>query len=93
MQPGLMGLMTSRVGPQHQGQLQGANQSLQGVASMIGPSLFGLTFAWLIRRDASLHLPGGAILISAALLALGFLVSLRVARPATLTTMVMAGAE
>ncbi len=64
MQPGLMGLMTRRVGPQHQGQLQGANQSLQGVASMIGPSLFGLTFAWLIRRDATLHLPGGAILIS-----------------------------
>jgi MFS transporter, DHA1 family, tetracycline resistance protein len=93
MQPGLMGLMTRRVGPQHQGQLQGANQSLQGVASMIGPSLFGLTFAWLIRRDASLHLPGGAILISAALLALGFLISLRVARPATLTTMAMAGAE
>lgn len=93
MQPGLLGLMTSRVGPRHQGQLQGANQCLQGVASMIGPSLFGLTFAWLIRRDASLHLPGGAILISAALLALGFLVSLRVAKPATLTTMAMAGAE
>ena len=93
MQPGLMGLMTRRVGPRHQGQLQGANQSLQGVASMIGPSLFGLTFAWLIRRDATLHLPGGAILISAALLALGFLISLRVARPASLATMAMAGAE
>ncbi len=93
MQPGLLGLMTRRVGPQHQGQLQGANQSLQGVASMIGPSLFGLTFAWLIRRDATLHLPGGAILISAALLALGFLISLRVAKPAGLTTMAMAGAK
>lgn len=82
MQPGLLGLMTRRVGPQHQGQLQGANQSLQGVASMIGPSLFGLTFAWLIRRDASLHLSGGAILISAGLMALAFLISLHVARPA-----------
>ncbi|HEY1449235.1 MAG TPA: TCR/Tet family MFS transporter, partial [Caulobacteraceae bacterium] len=42
MQPGLLALMTRRVGPQHQGQLQGASQSTQGIASMIGPSLFGL---------------------------------------------------
>jgi DHA1 family tetracycline resistance protein-like MFS transporter len=91
MQPGLMGLMTRRVGPRHQGQLQGANQSLQGIASMIGPSLFGLTFAWLIRRDATLHLPGGAILISVGLLLLGYLISLRVAKP--LAAPVMAVAE
>ena len=82
MAPGLQGLMTRRVGVQHQGQLQGALQSLQGVASMVGPSLFGLTFAWLVRRDASLHLPGGAILIAAALMALAFAISLRAATPA-----------
>ncbi len=81
LQPGLQGLMTSRVEPQHQGQLQGANQSLQGIASMIGPLLFGLTFAWSIRHDVSLHMPGLAILISTALLVLAFLLSLRVARP------------
>jgi DHA1 family tetracycline resistance protein-like MFS transporter len=93
MQPGLLGLMTRRVGPRRQGQLQGANQSLQGIASMIGPPLFGLTFAWLVRRDASLHLPGGAILISAALLALAFLVSLRVARPIAPMAVAPAAAE
>jgi DHA1 family tetracycline resistance protein-like MFS transporter len=81
MAPGLQGLMTRRVGAQNQGQLQGAIQSLQGVTSMVGPSLFGLTFAWLVRRDASLHLPGGAILISAGLMALAFAIALRVARP------------
>jgi len=81
MQPGLLGLMSRRIDPQHQGQLQGAVQSLQGVSSMIGPGLFGLTFAWLVRRDSTLHLSGGAILISSALMALGFLISLRVARP------------
>jgi len=36
LQPGLQGLMTRRVGPQNQGQLQGANQSLQGIASVVG---------------------------------------------------------
>jgi DHA1 family tetracycline resistance protein-like MFS transporter len=81
MQPGLLGLMSRRIDPQHQGQLQGAVQSLQGVASMIGPSLFGLTFAWLVRHDSTVHLSGGSILISVCLLVLGFLISLRVARP------------
>jgi len=81
LQPGLMGLMSRRVGPQHQGQLQGANQCLQGVAAFLGPPLFGLTFAWSIRHDASLHLPGLAILISVFLLVAAFGLSVRVARP------------
>jgi len=80
LQPGLMALMTRRVGPTNQGQLQGANQSLQGISSVIGPPLFGLTFAWSIRHQAVLHLPGLAILISAGLLLLALLLSLRVAR-------------
>jgi DHA1 family tetracycline resistance protein-like MFS transporter len=81
LQPGVMGLMSRRVGPRHQGQLQGANQSLQGISSAIGPVVFGLTFAWAVRHDASLHMPGLPILISAALLAMAFLLALRVAKP------------
>ncbi|MEO7026234.1 MAG: TCR/Tet family MFS transporter [Caulobacteraceae bacterium] len=84
MQPGLMGLMSRRVGASSQGQLQGANQSLQGIASIVGPPVFGLSFAWAVRRDASLHLPGAPILIAAGLLGLAFLLSLRVARPPTM---------
>jgi DHA1 family tetracycline resistance protein-like MFS transporter len=79
--PGLMGLMTRRVGPQHQGELQGANQSLQGIASILGPPFFGLTFAWAVRNNAALHLPGLPILASAALLVAAFLLSLRMATP------------
>ena len=81
LQPGLMGLMSRRVDPRHQGQLQGANQCLQGIAAFLGPPLFGLTFAWSIRHDASLHLPGLAILISVGLLAAAFGLAARVARP------------
>jgi len=80
LQPGLQGLMTRRVGPHQQGQLQGANQSLQGVASVLGPIVFGLTFAWSIRHDAALHAPGLAIYLAAALLAAAFMLSLKVAR-------------
>jgi MFS transporter, DHA1 family, tetracycline resistance protein len=83
MTPGLMGLMSQRVGPTHQGQLQGAFQSLQGVASFTAPSFFGLVFAWAVTNNATLHLPGLPILAAAALLGAGFLLSLRVARPAT----------
>jgi len=48
--PGLQGLMTRRVGPTEQGQLQGANQSLIGISSVLGPLLYGLSFAWAIRH-------------------------------------------
>ncbi len=81
IQPGILGLMTRRVGPQNQGQLQGSLQSLQGIASMLGPVVFGLTFAWSIRHEAVLHMPGLAILGAAGLLALSFALSLKVARP------------
>jgi len=78
--PGLQGLMTRRVSPQAQGQLQGANQSLQGIASIVGPLIFGETFAWSLRREASLHSPGLAIYVSAGFLILGFALALRTAR-------------
>ena len=81
LMPGLQGLMTQRVGPQQQGQLQGANQGLQGIGAMVGPSLYGLTFAWAVRHDASLHMPGLPILIAAALMGLNLLIGLYRARP------------
>jgi DHA1 family tetracycline resistance protein-like MFS transporter len=81
LQPGLMGLMTKRVGPTRQGQLQGAIQSLQGIASIVAPSFFGFVFAWAVRNNGAFHLPGLPILASAVLLALALLLALRVARP------------
>lgn len=81
MQPGLQGLMSRRVGPHQQGQLQGANQSLQGVASVIGPLIFGMTFAWSIRNDAGFHMPGLAIFVASALLAGAFVLAFRIAHP------------
>ncbi len=80
LQPGLQGLMTRRVEPSGQGQLQGANQSLQGIASVIGPVIFGLTFAWSIRREGIMHQPGLAIYLASGLLVAAFVLALRVAR-------------
>ncbi|MCR5880743.1 TCR/Tet family MFS transporter [Phenylobacterium sp. J367] len=81
LMPGLQGLMTRRVAPHEQGQLQGAIQSLNGISAVAGPPLFGLIFAWSVRHDAVLHAPGLAIYLAAALLALGFALAYGVARP------------
>jgi len=80
MMPGLQGLMTRRVPPSQQGQLQGALQSLQGIASIFGPMIFGETFAWSLRHDSVLHAPGLAIYLAAGLLGLAFALAVGAAR-------------
>ena len=71
---------TRRVAPNQQGQLQGANQSLQGIASMVGPALFGLSFAWSIRHAEVLQAPGLAIYLASGLLFAALVLGTRVAR-------------
>jgi DHA1 family tetracycline resistance protein-like MFS transporter len=86
LMPGLQGLMTRRVEPSAQGQLQGANQALQGIASVIGPIMFGMTFAWSVRHESQFHEPGLAIFLASGLLVAAFLLSLKVAHaPKTAT--------
>jgi DHA1 family tetracycline resistance protein-like MFS transporter len=80
--PAMQALMTSRVAPHEQGQLQGANGAMMGIAGIIAPSLFGFSFAFAVDHNDTLHMPGLPILIAAAIMACGFLIALRVARPA-----------
>jgi len=77
--PALQGLMTRMVGPSEQGQLQGANGSLQGIAGLIGPGLFTGTFAAFIGGLARFGLPGAPFLLAALLLAAAFLLAWRIA--------------
>ncbi len=49
--PATQSLMSRRVSASEQGQLQGANSSIMGIASLVGPSLFTLSFAFAIGRD------------------------------------------
>jgi DHA1 family tetracycline resistance protein-like MFS transporter len=67
--PAAQGLMTRRVSPSEQGQLQGAQSSLAGVAGLIGPGLFSLTFAHFIGAQRAWQLPGAPFLLAALLLA------------------------
>jgi len=69
----IQSLMTKQVAPDQQGQLQGANTSVQSVSQLLGPSLFTLTFAYFIGTTAPTHLPGAPFLLASVLvlLALG----------------------
>jgi DHA1 family tetracycline resistance protein-like MFS transporter len=79
--PGLQGLMTRRVGPTEQGQLQGANQSLMGMAAVVGPLIFGLSFAWAVDHPAW-HLPGLPMFLASLTMALCLVVALLAGRAA-----------
>ncbi len=75
-------LMTRQVGPDEQGQLQGANMSAAGIANMIGPLAFAQTFALSIGLLAGLRLPGLAFLVAAAMLAASAIIAWRTTQPA-----------
>ncbi len=80
VQPAVQGLMTHRVGPSEQGQLQGINGSLMGLTGVIGPTLFTLIFAFFIGTQAPLQLPGAPFLLSALLMIASLLLALKVTR-------------
>lgn len=76
--PAAQGLMTRHIGPSEQGELQGANGSVVGIAMMIGPSMFAGTFAYFIGEGARWHVPGAAFLFAATLLVAGAALASRV---------------
>ncbi|MFT3929100.1 MAG: TCR/Tet family MFS transporter [Spongiibacteraceae bacterium] len=79
--PAGMGLMTRCVGANEQGRLQGANSSLNGIAMLIGPTIFTHTFALFIGPSRPMHLPGAPFLLATLLLGIALLFAARVAQP------------
>jgi len=78
--PAAQGLMTRLVGPDRQGQLQGASASLMGIASLIAPTIFTGAFALGIRTDLGAPLPGAPYLVAALLLAFALVLAIRATR-------------
>ena len=79
--PAAQGLMTRRVGPSEQGELQGANSSIMGIASLIGPGMFTQTFALAIGSARSWNIPGAPFLLAGSLLVASALLAWRATRP------------
>lgn len=76
--PSLQALMTRRVSPSDQGQLQGINGSFMGLTGIVGPGLFTWTFAAAIGPRAAWHLPGAPFLLASMLLTVAWVVAWRV---------------
>ena len=73
--PALQGLMTRLVSPTEQGQLQGANSSINGVSNLIGPMLFAQIFASAI---SAWRTPGAPFYLSSLLVVAAIVVTWRV---------------
>jgi MFS transporter, DHA1 family, tetracycline resistance protein len=68
-------LMTRRVRPEEQGELQGALGSLRGISMLVGPGIFTLTFAQFAGPWRSLGLIGAPWLLAAFLYTVALVVA------------------
>lgn len=75
--PAWQSLMTRTVAPTEQGQLQGANGSLLGIASMVAPLVFTQVFAQAVTRLRTPAAAGLPFVLAAACLAAAIVVSWR----------------
>lgn len=82
--PPSQSLMTQRVSPSEQGELQGALGSLRGIAMVIGPGMFSGMFAVFIAPGKSI--PGAPWYLAAFLLLASLLVAWMVAPKADIKT-------
>ena len=83
--PGLQALMTSHIGPQDQGRLQGANMGLSSMANIFAPIVFGSIFALSAKPEFE-HLvqgfdkalSGAPLLVASFILFIALLIGLGV---------------
>ncbi len=73
--PALQTMLTARVGPDAQGELQGAITTLTSLTVMIAPPVFSTMFTYVSGDTAIVHAPGAPFLLS-AIMALGALLML-----------------
>ena len=73
----IQSFMTKRVAPDQQGQLQGANTSVQSISQLLGPSVFTLTFAYFIGAQAPMHLPGAPFFLASVLVLMALGIAVR----------------
>lgn len=78
--PSMNALMSQRVEPDAQGELQGAVASLASLSTIIGPPLMTQLFGYFTGRSAPFELPGAAFILSAVLTLASLALFLRACR-------------
>jgi len=76
--PTSQSLMTRRVSASEQGELQGAIASLRGIAMIIGPQMFSLTFAYFIAPTH--YMPSAPWYLASLLLLISLVIAWAVAK-------------
>ena len=67
VQPSIAAMNSKAVDATSQGELQGATQSINSIAAIIGPPLYTQTLARFSGPDAIIHLPGMTMLLSSGI--------------------------
>jgi MFS transporter, DHA1 family, tetracycline resistance protein len=75
--PAAQSLMSRKASPSEQGQLQGAINSLRGIAGLLGPGIFTYIFSRSI--GTGLHIPGAPFYTAAAMLLVALVLTQRAA--------------
>jgi DHA1 family tetracycline resistance protein-like MFS transporter len=78
--PAAQSILSRKTSPSEQGQLQGAINSLRGIAGLLGPSLFTYIFSKSIGIGAIFHLPGAPFYAAAAMLLIALMIAQRATR-------------
>jgi DHA1 family tetracycline resistance protein-like MFS transporter len=73
--PSAQSIMSREVKPSEQGQMQGAVQSLRGLAGIVGPVMFTWVFSKTYGATAPLQLPGAAFYLASSLLVISVVVA------------------
>lgn len=73
--PSAQSMMSREVKPTQQGQMQGAIQSLRGLAGIVGPMMFTYVFSKTFGPRAAIHAPGASFYMAASLLAISLVVA------------------
>jgi DHA1 family tetracycline resistance protein-like MFS transporter len=75
--PAAQSILSHKTSPSEQGQLQGAINSLRGIAGLIGPGIFTYIFSKSIGTDAIFHIPGIPFFTAAAMLLVSLIIAQR----------------
>lgn len=72
--PALQGIMSKAVGPDAQGELQGALTSVTALAMILSPMIMTSAFAAFTDTNAAVYMPGAPFILSAGLIVVGLAV-------------------
>jgi DHA1 family tetracycline resistance protein-like MFS transporter len=75
--PALQGLITSKVTPREQGELQGGLTSLSSLSTIIGPLIMSYIFYHFTRKETHSYFPGAPYLFGALLMLISTIMVIR----------------